>query len=75
MFRLYREYSMYLRCAHYCSVSVISIHVNTAPLSFVPSWPYSVIPRKADREGLGSLLGFLVASFAEDWAAHSSIHT
>lgn len=23
MFRLYREYSMYLRCAHYCSVSLV----------------------------------------------------
>lgn len=34
MFRLYRKYSMYLQCAYYCSAFVISIHVNTAHLSF-----------------------------------------
>lgn len=34
MFRLYRDCSMYPKCAYNCSVFVIRIHVNTTPLSF-----------------------------------------
>lgn len=41
----------------------------------VPSWLQSIIPWEAEGEGLGSFLGVLVASLAEDWAARGSIHT